>query len=152
MTLVADIPAPAPDAAAMVAGLTATLDSLAALIARETELVRRARLGEAATLAPQKRDLVVAYLAGLESVRRSRPDIACEVPQEVERLRGRHDALRAVVDTNLAVLGTARAVAESLIRDVVEEMARQRAPTVYGRSGGMAKSARPGPIALSRML
>ena len=69
-------------------------------------------------------------------------------------MRKRHDAFRALLQTNLTVLATAHAVSEGIIRGVSGELARKQAPSTYGASG---RTNTPGPkasqpLAVSRTL
>jgi hypothetical protein len=76
------------------------------------------------------------------------------LPAALDRLRNRHDAFQALLQTNLTVLATAHAVSEGIIRGVSGELARKLAPSTYGASGRAngpsAKTSQP--LALSRRL
>ena len=69
-------------------------------------------------------------------------------------MRQRHDAFRALLQTNLTVLATAHAVSEGIIRGVSGELARKQAPSTYGATGraNMPDSKASQPLALSRTL
>ena len=65
----------------------------------------------------------------------AREFIAQSLPEALERLRPRHEAFQALLQTNLTVLATAHAVSEGIIRGVSGELARKQAPSTYGASG-----------------
>jgi hypothetical protein len=160
-------PAPAPaspppksivkpiDGGPTIAGLHEVMDSLAATLASETELVRAGRLAEAVRLESQKAELARRYVAGALSLQadptlRRRPDLA----KPLADLRQRHETFQAALQMNLTVLATVHAVSEGIIRGVANEMARKAAPTTYGASGRMTASTpkTAQPFSLSRQL
>jgi hypothetical protein len=53
-------------------------------------------------------------------------------PVGTESLRRRHELFRAEVQINLAVLATARDVAEEMLRSVANEVGASRQPATYG--------------------
>jgi hypothetical protein len=57
------------------------------------------------------------------------------MPDETAALLKRHELFRSEVQINLAVLDTARDVAEDILRTVATEVGRADAPAVYSRSG-----------------
>ena len=80
--------------------------------------------------------------------------IATSLPEALERLRARHDAFQALLQTNLTVLATAHAVSEGIIRGVSGELARKQAPSTYGATGRASppSSKVSQPLAISRTL
>ena len=72
----------------------------------------------------------------------------------LDRLRKRHDAFRALLQTNLTVLATAHAVSEGIMRGVSGEMARKQAPSTYGATGraNVPSSKTSQPLAFSKSL
>jgi hypothetical protein len=126
---------------------------LAATLAAETELVRRAKLREAAALAPEKLAEISNYLVGLERLKANAVEVRRHAPRALSAFLERHAAFQSVVEANLIVLGTARTVSENLVRGIAEEVSRATRPTTYG-AGGTASAYRNAdrPIAVSRSL
>lgn len=143
MTTAFSAPAPT-DAAALVAHLTAVMDSIIGVVEQETELVRAGRLVEAAQLEPAKTALARQYIADTCCVKAIRASIAATAPDLLDKLRRRHDEFQALLQINLTVLATAHAVSEGIMRGVADELARKAAPQTYGASG---RPTAPGPSA-----
>ena len=130
------------------------MDTLLALVEKETELVRAGRLTEATALEESKAQLSQLYLADTERLRASRGFFAGTVPEILDALRKRHELFHALLQINLTVLATARAVSESIMRGVSDELTRKAAPQGYGVTG-RAEAPAPGvrpPLTLSRVL
>ena len=152
-------PKPAPianadDAARAVANLNTIMDRLVDTVEQETARVRVGRLRDALEKDETKVELARAYAAETERVSAAKDLIAKSLPEVLERLRKRHDAFRALLQTNLTVLATAHAVSEGIVRGVSEEMARKQAPSTYGATG---RANTPGsktsqPLAFSKAL
>jgi hypothetical protein len=153
-------PAPAPpiasaaEAARLIARLAEVMTSLLNVLEEETELVRAGRISEIARIEPKKSEFARRYVADAGLVRTNALYIARELPREFEAMRGQHDQFRAVLQINLAVLATAHAVSEGIIRGAAGELARKAAPQTYGLTG---RASAPGPkdcppVAVSRRL
>lgn len=156
-------PSPAPAAAPIVsaaegalllARLAEAMASLLGVLEEETQLVRAGRISEIARIEPRKSDLARRYVADAGAVRANALYLARETPREFDDLRRSHEQFRAVLQINLAVLATAHAVSEGIIRGAAGELARKATPQTYG-AGGRAMA--PGsngcpPVAVSRRL
>ncbi|MCC7345858.1 MAG: hypothetical protein IT538_00530 [Variibacter sp.] len=130
----------------------AVTDSLLAVLAQETELVRAGRLAEASALAATKSEAAGGYLVMTQRLKARPPAQLRAAPQVLDQLQRRQQHFRDTLQLNLAVLATAHAVAEGLIRGAASEAARQSAPQGYG-ARGHAIQPRPRsaqPVALSR--
>jgi hypothetical protein len=156
-------PAPAPAAAPiasaaegalLIARLAEAMASLLAVLEEETQLVRDGRISEVARIEPKKSELARRYVADAGTVRTNALYLAREKPREFDDLRRRHDEFRAVLQINLAVLATAHAVSEGIIRGAAGELARKAAPQTYGAGGRTAAPGSNGcpPVAVSRRL
>jgi len=142
------------DAKQAIESLEKIMDSLVETISEETERVRRGQLREATELEARKAELARRYAQESSRVKAAGDIIENALPQALERLGKRHDAFRALLQTNLTVLATAHAVSEGILRGVSDELARKQVPSTYGASGRVN---RPGvktslPLALSRKL
>jgi hypothetical protein len=137
-----------------IASLEKIMDRLVDTVEEETTRVRAGRLRDAVELDEAKVELARAYAAETDRVKAATDIIAKSLPEALDRLRKRHDAFRALLQTNLTVLATAHAVSEGIIRGVSGELARKQAPTTYGASGraNAPSSKASQPLAVSRSL
>lgn len=144
----------AAEAARLISDLAGVMDGLLALLEQETALVRAGRLSEAMTLETEKTALAQQYTAAVTRLKASRDQLADSAPELLDTLRRRHDLFHALLQINMAVLATAHAVSEGIMRGVSDELSRKAAPQTYGASG--RPSARSPhatqPLALSRLL
>ncbi len=115
--------------------LSKIMDALLIAVEEETALVRAGHLGEATKLEAVKSELAGRYLADTERLKASRQYLERSLPEAIDTLRARHDTFNALLQINLAVLATAHAVSEGIIRGVSDELARKRAPQTYSASG-----------------
>ncbi len=144
----------ADDAARAIANLNTIMDRLVDTVERETARVRVGRLRDALEKDETKVELARAYAAETERVGAAKDLIAKNLPDVLDRLRKRHDAFRALLQTNLTVLATAHAVSEGIVRGVSSEMARKQAPSTYGATGraNVPSSKTSQPLAFSKSL
>jgi hypothetical protein len=153
----AGTPAPiasAGEAERAIDNLNKIMDRLVEAVEEETARVRAGRLRDAVDMDEAKVELARAYAAESERVRAAKDIIAQSLPEALERLRARHDAFQALLQTNLTVLATAHAVSEGIIRGVSGELARKQAPSTYGATGRAStpSSKASQPLAVSRTL
>jgi hypothetical protein len=122
------------EAGQMVDRIVETVERLNSIMQRETELIRAA-----------------LYQRELEAVRAAASVIGRLVPERAEVLRNRLAGLQETLSVNLAVVGTARAVAEDMMRTVADEVSKREMPSVYGMRGQISQTAKgPAPLSLSR--
>jgi len=139
------------DAEMLVAGILATIERMDTVLREETELVRGARLSEAASLVEAKAALAGTYQRELEAVRAAAGVIGRLLPDRAAELRRALASLQASLALNLAVVGTAKAVAEDMMRSVAEDVARRDRPRGYGPAGVATRYAgAPAPVSISR--
>ena|SRR5215510_3360931 len=148
-------PAPVKSAAeadALVAQLMGVMAELADVLQQETEHVRAGRVSAASGFAEPKSDLSRRYVAGTLRLRASKLQLVA--PDRRTALQERHEALRALLKTNMTVLATAHAVSEGIVRGVSNEITRRSVPHTYGASGrtNAPSRAATAPIAVSRSL
>ncbi|WP_208996602.1 hypothetical protein [Stappia sp. 28M-7] len=120
--------------------LEAAMGDLLAVIERETELVRLGKLDAAGDLQPEKAKLVSIYMRGMTFVRDQTTSLGNLAPEAVDRLKRRHAEFQPVLRINLAVLATAREVADNLLRKVAQGAASTRAPSTYGPGGSAPRT------------
>lgn len=123
------------DTLAFLAGMEATMAELTALLAEETALVRSARVGAAAPLEARKGELSRLYMADLARLKAHAPLVRAHAGAAVEALKLRQQALHEAIELNVAVLATAHAVAEGIIRHVSSAVQARSAPAGYGANG-----------------
>ncbi len=141
----------------LVDGIMGTLGTLAHVIGEETQLMRDGAVSAALALEPKKTDLAGQYMRGLEVVKANAVALARFAPDDVQRLKGAHSEFTGILETNQAVLATARAVSETIVRDLAKDAGRMAQPQGYGKSGYGAVGATPprtaaGPIVISKKL
>ncbi len=137
-----------------IANLNKIMDRLVETVEQETARVRAGELHAAGELDEAKVELARLYAAETDRVKAAKAIISQSLPEELARLRQRHDAFQALLQTNLTVLATAHAVSEGIIRGVSGELARKQAPSTYGATGRTnAPSTKTSqPLAISRKL
>ncbi|MDX3809549.1 hypothetical protein ACXIUS_15640 [Bosea thiooxidans] len=146
----------ATDARTLIETVLEALAALAHLVGEETELVRAGRLPEAMTREARKTELAGIYMRGVEQVKLNAVALARFAPAEVKRLKEAHQAFQGLIETNQIVLATARAVSESVIRDLAVDANKPMRANGYGPTAtvGAGVFARPnsGPLVVSRRL
>jgi hypothetical protein len=140
------------EAAVLADRLAETMDTLLRILEEETRLVREHRLGEAGALAASKAELANRYLIDIERVKATGRRLSDLIPDRVEGLKRRHGEFQSLVQINMAVLATAHAVAESLVRGVATDMAKRQRPATYGAGGRPVETRKPAsaPMVISR--
>ncbi|WP_430912931.1 hypothetical protein [Methylobacterium sp. sgz302541] len=143
-------------AEALVGHVLGAMQALEAVLEAESGHVRGGRLREGLAGSEGKAALAATYMQGLEVVKANAVALARFAPQGVEALKSAHRRFTVAVETNQAVLATARTVSEGLIKTLAEEIGRSRGPTVYGKPSyapsPYGRGAQSGPLVLSRNL
>ena len=127
--------ATAAEAAAFIQSLHRTMAELAAVLADEAAAVRAARMRDAAPLEPRKAELSRRYMAELSVLKANAAYLKRAAGPALAVVRAENEALQKALEVNLAVLATAHAVAEGIIRHVSSAVQAKRAPAGYGASG-----------------
>ena len=141
------------DAERLVTGVLATMSDLEKVLANETAHVRVGRIRDGLTEEARKSELASAYMRGLETVKANAIALARFAPEALEKLKAAHAGFGRAVETNQTVLATARAVSESLMKGVAEEMNRLSRPQGYGPAGPQgARPLRSEPLVISKTL
>lgn len=141
-------------AESILAELEVTMEGLIALIEEETRLVRAGALAQAADMQKEKSELAAAYMRIRTRVKANAVAIARHAPEAAETMRKRHAVFADLLRVNLAVLATAREVAEDILKNVSEAVGRQSGPRTYGPASTVRPAAGAGArgIALDRSL
>lgn len=118
----AERPLLAPEAAlSVVTEVLETMERLEALLESETRLVKEGRIGEALSHEAEKANLATAYMQGLEQVKANALTLTRSAPERIADLKAAHGRFARAIETNQAVLATARAVSEGLMRALAVE-------------------------------
>ncbi|WP_208999728.1 hypothetical protein [Stappia sediminis] len=131
-------------AEAVCARLNEAMSELLRTIEHETALVREGKLAEAGELQPLKADLISIYMRGMTYVRDNSVALGNLAPGAVEALHLKHGEFQPILRINLAVLATAREVADGLLRKVAEGAGAKSSAKTYGPNG--SKPEKPKPI------
>ena len=140
------------DAERLVSGVLATMGDLEKVLANETAHVRVGRVWEGLAEEEKKSELASAYMRGLETVKANAVALARFAPDALDKLKAAHAGFGRAVETNQTVLATARAVSESLIKGVADEMNRLSRPQGYGPAGPQARPRSSEPLVVSKRL
>ncbi|MEI2383865.1 flagellar protein FlgN [Breoghania sp. JC706] len=140
------------EAEAECTALRRAMDELLGAIEEETALLRDGKLREAGALQPRKAELMQNYIQYLNRTRENSVALGNLAPVAVADLRRGHSEFQAVLKINLAVLSTAREVAEKLVRSVAECVGVTESPKTYGRDGMRPRTDSSRGIALNRNL
>lgn len=144
------------EAQALIEAVLETLGALSHVVGEETELVRAGKLSDAMEREPRKTELAGIYMRGVEQVKLNAVALARFVPDQVKRLKSAHVAFQDLIEINQIVLATARAVSESIVRDLASEANRPMRAAGYGPTATVGAGAfvRPnsGPLVISRSL
>lgn len=135
--------ADAATAESFVAAFAGTMDELARLLDEEAAHLAAGRIRQGLSREERKSQLSAGYLLGLEHAKQNAVALARFAPRTVGRLQAAQVALRDAVHRNQAVVATARAVSEGLVRGVADEVARQSRPRGYGAATAAGAGSRP---------
>jgi len=119
------------------AALSGTMEALLSVIEMETDLVRAGKLREAGELQADKARLIHEYTRGMLTAKEHAVALGNLAPAATQSLRRQHGEFQPVLRINLAVLSTARDVANSIVASVAKAAGAKNAnaPTTYGRNG-----------------
>jgi hypothetical protein len=138
----------------LVAEALETVAALEAALAEETALVRVGRLRDGLASAERKAELAARYHTGTETLKANAVALSRLAPNGVAKLREAHARLAASVAANQAVLATARAVSEGVVKALSAELARGGRPQTYGATPTRSPygTQRAEPLVVSRIL
>lgn len=111
------------------------LARLVEILSRETMLLRAGKLREAGLLAANKTLAAEDYTVLARSVQRRAARLAEVAPEQLARLKKRHESFATQMAENLRVLATARAVTEDLLEDVAKTVGAEQTNRTYGATG-----------------
>ena len=120
------------DAERLLAQLSVAMQALGETLEKETALIASGRIREGLACEAKKAELSAAYMVALQGCKANIVTLARFAPEQLASFRAAQAAFELIVEHNLAVLGTARAVSEGLMKSLAEETERARRPVGYG--------------------
>lgn len=148
--------ASAVEAEQLIEAVLETLGALSHVVGEETGLVKAGRLKDAMEREARKAELAGSYMKGVEQIKLNAVALARFAPERVKRLKSAHLAFQDLIELNQTVLATARAISESIMRDLATDANRQNRAPGYGPTAtvGAGVFARPnaGPLVVSKSL
>jgi hypothetical protein len=130
------------EAEALTADVLKTMQELETVLEAETAQVRIGHIREGLANEARKSELTGRYLQGLEALKANAIALARFVPDRLETLKAAHARFGRAVQANQVVLATARAVSETLIKSIAEELARGQRTQGYTPAGYGAPASR----------
>jgi hypothetical protein len=142
------------EAESLAVRLSGTMDALVAVLEAESKLVRAGRIRETGEITAQKAELARRWIRDLQVLQADPETLRRLAPGHVESLRARYDGFRAELQVNMTVLATAKAVAEDLVHEIADIVAKQDRPAAYGASGNAARTTPSAsrPVTLSKAI
>lgn len=113
--------------------LETAMAELRACVETETELLAAGRLREGLAGEGRKAELSAAYLQRLRHAKGNVVALARFAPDRLAAFRTSQGEFERIIARNQTVIETARAVSESLMRSLAEEVERRSKPVLYGR-------------------
>jgi hypothetical protein len=134
--------------------VAAVIGRLYDVIERETALVQKGEVRNAAALGQAKAELAGLLFACGERLKANAAFLVQAAPDSCAALKRAEEAFRTVLQKNMVVLATSHAVSEGIVRRLSGDLARKRAPQIYGASGrSSVPDVKHGqPLAISRVL
>ena len=123
----------------LIAYTEGTLRALVEAMNEETTLLRAGRFRDAGTLGAEKTRLAQDYVSYSRAVQRQLERLKLEAPGDISQLKRGHERLATQIAENLKVIATTRTVAEDLLNDVAQQLARTSRPKTYGAGGALNK-------------
>lgn len=142
------------EAEALIIAALDALETLAPLIEAETLEMKAGRIRKALETSDAKAEAARRYIATIAILKSNAIAIGRFAPQAIELLKRKHLEFSERLAVNAAVLTTARAVSEQIIREVSAEAAGAHNPQGYGARGQAAPAytARVMPLSISKSL
>lgn len=122
--------------------LLEVMTTLQDVVERETALVRAGKVRDAMALDGEKSELSGRYVKAITKIKSNQDYLERATPELLTSLHHHHDVFRSMLKTNLAVLATAHAVSEGIVRGVNGELQRRNLSFGYTAAG---KRATPNP-------
>ena len=115
----------------LIGDLDAKTTALASALEQETAHLSAGRLRDALALDARKGELSAGYLLSLQRARANIVALTRLAPERLGALRAVQVRFHEVSERNQAVLATAKAVSEGLVKSLAAEVERAARPSVY---------------------
>ncbi|MGL4636738.1 MAG: hypothetical protein ACRCWF_12220 [Beijerinckiaceae bacterium] len=142
------------DAESLVLAALAALEALDPIIAEETVLMRDGQMKAALDLADVKNAASQKYQRVLEDLKANAIALGRFAPPSLALLRKQHEVFAELMSLNMAVLGTAKTVSESIVRELATDVGLAKSPQGYGAYGQQVSGYRTpaAPLSVSKTL
>jgi hypothetical protein len=141
MTYQSRMPDPRPRAATaqeadmLVGAALSALDALEPVIVEETTHLKEGRLHQALELSARKNPAAQRYQRALQDIKANAIALGRFAPPSLSLLKERHEVFSEALALNMAVLGTAKMVSESIVRELAVDVGQAGSPQGYGLNG-----------------
>lgn len=127
----------ADDVHRLVGALSRIMDALDDVLSEETALLRDGQLAPALDLVEAKNQLSIQYMLLQKAIVQNAQLVKQLAPEEGEQLTERHQTFQTTLQTNLAVIATAREVSSEMVGNINKEVQKGAKAQTYGHSGYM---------------
>lgn len=127
----------ADDVHRLTGALSRIMDALDDVLTEETNLLRDGKLATALDLVEAKNQLSIQYMLLQKAIVQNAQLVKQLAPQEGEELTQRHQAFQTTLQTNLAVITTAREVSSEMVGTINKEVQKGAKAQTYGQTGYM---------------
>lgn len=127
--------ATAEEADALIMAALSALDSLEPVIEAETIHLKEGHLNKALELGVQKSPAAQRYQRALQDIKANAIALGRFAPPSLSVLKERHQTFSELLSLNMAVLGTAKMVSESIVRELAVDVGQAHSPQGYGLNG-----------------
>nr|WP_321456393.1 hypothetical protein [uncultured Cohaesibacter sp.] len=123
------------DAQRLIGAIEQIMDSLDDVLIEETDLLKRGDIKQALDLVEAKNQLSIQYMLLQKAITTNASLVKQLAPQDAAQLARRHEMFQNTLQTNLAVIATAKEVSSELIGDINAQIQKGAKAQTYGRAG-----------------
>ena len=123
------------DVQRLVGAIEQIMDALDTVLIEETALLRNGEIKEALELVEAKNQLSIQYMLLQKSIAANASLVKQLAPQDAEQLARRHEMFQSTLQTNLAVIATAKEVSSELVGDINAIIQKGAKAQTYGKNG-----------------
>lgn len=127
----------ADDVLRLTGALGRIMDALDHVLSEETSLLRDGKLAPALDLVEAKNQLSIQYMLLQKAIVQNARLVKQLAPEEGEALTRRHQEFQNTLQTNLAVIATAREVSSEMVGTINKEVQKGAKAQTYGQTGYM---------------
>ncbi len=139
---------------AALTNIRAVLQELHHVVEQETDLIHKAHVREAHRLEAAKKELSRQFFTAIDLLKRNLGEFRQHAPEGLKTLAMEHGAFQTLLERNMAVLATAHAVTEGIVRQAARFAAAERMPQGYGANGAapVPNLHKAGPMMVTKVL